>query len=149
MAHLGAHLIESADTYDMPVESQKYSVDIKLKENESDLNYLGKTSLSKGKQTAFLISLIMALQNLEQSPFLLFDEVGSNLDLANMDIFVQLLNELAKKTQIVVTSFSEKIFELEDLEIFEVQMMGESKMKSIDIDRAKEVIMNVQNDSNK
>ena len=115
-------------------------MDIKLKENDSDLNFLSKESLSKGKQTALLISLIVSLQKLEQSPLLMFDEVGHNLDLNSMSVFVELLREMAKHSQVLVTSFSPKILDLANLEILEIEMDSESKIREIDRVRAETII---------
>ena len=118
-------------------------INIKIKENKSDVKFLSKQSLSQGKQTAFILSLVASLQKLEMCPLLLFDEVGQNLDHRNMEVYIQVLSELSKHTQIILTSFSDQILDLDNINIMKIEMQNESKITPIDKDEAHHIIRSV------
>ena len=88
----------------------------------------------------------MAIQRLEESPLLLFDEVGHGLDHSSMELFIGIIQQLANNTQIIMTSFSDKVLKLKNVELIEVQMEDQSKIKTIEKDRAIQILNNVNLD---
>lgn len=130
-------------SFSFEAPSQKYRIDIYLKENQSDLNYLKKESLSRGKKTAFVVSMLMALQKLEKSPLLILDEVDHGLDDSNMEVFVEILQELTGSAQVLMTSFNPNILKLRNCVYLEVKMNNESKISRIKESRAEELIKSI------
>ncbi len=94
--------------------------------------YLG--SLSGGQKTLVALAFIFAVQEFEPAPFYLLDEIDAALDKVNSKKVADLLDEYAKKTQIIIISHNDEIISSSE-SIYGVWMnkKGESTVNSIKI----------------
>lgn len=69
----------------------------------------------------FALCLILSFYELQNTPFLILDEIDSALDKENLKIFMSILEKISQKSQIFFTSFNEEILEMQDLLILSVE----------------------------
>ena len=99
------------------------------------------TLLSGGEKTLTAISLLFAILNVRTVPFCLFDEVEAALDEANVSQFGKYLDHYKNKTQFLIITHKKKTMEYANtLYGFTMQESGVSKLVSVRLEDAKEVI---------
>ena len=90
------------------------------------------TLLSGGEKTLTAISLLFAIMNLKNVPFVILDEVESALDEANVDRFGEYIEHYKGKTQLLVITHKKKTMEYADtLYGITMQENGVSKLVSV------------------
>lgn len=94
--------------------------------------------LSGGEMTLTAISLLFAIMNLKNVPFVILDEVESALDEANVDKFGKYLDTYKGKTQLLVITHKKKTMEYLDL-LYGITMQesGVSKLVSVKLEEIK------------
>lgn len=65
-------------------------------------------ALSGGEQTLVATAFIFALQEYQQAPFFVLDEIDAALDLINTTRLARMLREYAKRMQVIVVSHNEE-----------------------------------------
>ncbi len=65
-------------------------------------------ALSGGEKTLTALAFILAIQKFKPSPFYVFDEVDSSLDVLNCKKFAKLLKEESRKTQFILASLKKE-----------------------------------------
>ncbi len=91
--------------------------------------------LSGGERTLTAISLLFAIMNLKSVPFVILDEVESDLDDNNVSIFCDYLNNYRNKTQLLVITHKKKTMEyLDVLYGITMQESGVSKLVSVKLE---------------
>ena len=71
--------------------------------------------LSGGEKTLVALALLYALYSVKPAPFLVLDEVDAALDDVNTLRFIELLKELAEKTQVIVITHNKLTMEVADI----------------------------------
>ncbi len=96
--------------------------------------------LSGGEKTLTAISLLFAIMNLKNVPFVILDEVESALDEVNVDKFGSYINSYKGKTQLLVITHKKKTMEYLDL-LYGITMQekGVSKLVSVKLEDIEEV----------
>ncbi|MDP7282393.1 MAG: AAA family ATPase [Candidatus Undinarchaeales archaeon] len=91
-------------------------------------------SLSGGEKTMTALAFLIALQSYKPSPFYVLDEVDAALDQANSMRFVTLMQERAKKSQLLIISHNNSVVRNAE-RLFGVSMQsdGTSKLVGIEI----------------
>lgn len=91
--------------------------------------------LSGGEKTLTAISLLFAIMNLKNVPFVILDEVESALDDINAEKFGEYLSNYRNKTQLLIITHKKKTMEYVDL-LYGVTMQesGVSKMVSVKLE---------------
>ena len=94
--------------------------------------------LSGGEMTLTAISLLFAIMNLKNVPFVILDEVESALDEANVDKFGKYIGTYKGKTQLLVITHKKKTMEYLDL-LYGITMQesGVSKLVSVKLEEIK------------
>lgn len=94
------------------------------------------TLLSGGEKALTAVALIFSIFLIKPSPFCLLDEVDAPLDDANVFRFNELVQEMAKRSQIIVVTHNKYTMRTNN-KIFGVTMeeKGVSKMVSVDLDQ--------------
>lgn len=91
--------------------------------------------LSGGERTLTAISLLFAIMNLKNVPFVILDEVESDLDDNNVSIFCEYLNNYKNKTQLLIITHKKKTMEyLDVLYGITMQESGVSKLVSVKLE---------------
>ncbi len=91
--------------------------------------------LSGGERTLTAISLLFAIMNLKSVPFVVLDEVESDLDDNNVSIFCEYLNNYKNKTQLLI--ITHKKYTMQYLDILygvTMQESGVSKLVSVKLE---------------
>ncbi|MGB2982482.1 MAG: AAA family ATPase, partial [Candidatus Bipolaricaulia bacterium] len=65
-------------------------------------------ALSGGEQTLLAIAFIFALQEYQEAPLFVLDEIDAALDLMNTTRLAKMLQEYAKRVQVIVVSHNEE-----------------------------------------
>lgn len=96
------------------------------------------TLLSGGEKTLTAISLLFAIMNLKNVPFVILDEVESALDEVNVEKFGKYINSYKGKTQLLVITHKKKTMEFVDL-LYGITMQesGVSKLVSVKLEDIK------------
>ena len=96
------------------------------------------TLLSGGEKTLTAISLLFAIMNLKNVPFVILDEVESALDEVNVEKFGKYINTYKGKTQLLVITHKKKTMEFVDL-LYGITMQesGVSKLVSVKLEDIK------------
>lgn len=96
------------------------------------------TLLSGGEKTLTAISLLFAIMNLKDVPFVILDEVESALDEVNVEKFGKYINSYKGKTQLLVITHKKKTMEFVDL-LYGITMQesGVSKLVSVKLEDIK------------
>ena len=91
--------------------------------------------LSGGERTLTAISLLFAIMNLKNVPFVILDEVESDLDENNVTIFCDYLNNYRNKIQLLVITHKKKTMEYLDV-LYGVTMQesGVSRLVSVKLE---------------
>lgn len=94
--------------------------------------------LSGGEKTLTAISLLFAIMNLKNVPFVILDEVESALDEVNVEKFGEYINTYKGKTQLLVITHKKKTMEYVDL-LYGITMQesGVSKLVSVKLEEIK------------
>lgn len=94
--------------------------------------------LSGGEMTLTAISLLFAVMNLKNVPFVILDEVESALDEVNVEKFGKYINAYKGKTQLLVITHKKKTMEFVDL-LYGITMQesGVSKLVSVKLEDIK------------
>ena len=97
--------------------------------------------LSGGEKALTAVSLIFSIFLVKPSPFCLLDEVDAPLDDANVFRFNDLVKEMAKRSQIIIVTHNKHTMKVNNV-LYGVTMeeKGVSKMVSVSLDKAEEVI---------
>ena len=95
--------------------------------------------LSGGEKTLTAISLLFAVMNLKNVPFVILDEVESALDEVNVEKFGEYIKCYKGKTQLLVITHKKKTMEFLDL-LYGITMQesGVSKLVSVKLEDIKE-----------
>lgn len=96
------------------------------------------TLLSGGEKTLTAISLLFAIMNLKNVPFVILDEVESALDEANVDRFGEYIDHYKGKTQLLIITHKKKTMEYVDM-LYGITMQesGVSKLVSVKLEDIK------------
>jgi len=70
--------------------------------------------LSGGEKALIAIALLFSFFLVNPTPFCLLDEVDAPLDDANVDRFVELVNELSKSSQFILVTHNKKTIKVSD-----------------------------------
>ena len=98
-------------------------------------------SLSPGQKTVLSVCIVMALQKCCPSPFYCFDEIDADLDQAYVRAITRVMEEVARTSQIFVTTFRPEALQLKDAAIYKVEMIGsKSDVSKCTIDHAREFL---------
>ena len=94
--------------------------------------------LSGGEMTLTAISLLFAIMNLKNVPFVILDEVESALDEVNVEKFGKYINTYKGKTQLLIITHKKKTMEYVDL-LYGITMQesGVSKLVSVKLEDIK------------
>jgi chromosome segregation protein len=92
----------------------------------------GLALLSGGERSLTAVALIFALLKVSPTPFCILDEVDAMLDESNVGRFIDLLRELAKKTQFVIITHNRNTVQAADV-IYGVSMGRESVSQMISL----------------
>ena len=99
------------------------------------------SALSPGQKTIVSISLILALQKCYPSPFYCFDEIDADLDNAYLKAIAALLKDIARDSQVFVTTFRPETLDIKKSHVYKVEMLGrESVVKLTDHTEALKLI---------
>ncbi len=92
--------------------------------------------LSGGERALTAIALLFALLDVRPAPFCILDEVDAALDEANVERFVNALQERALQTQFIVITHNRRTIEQTD-SIYGVTMgaAGVSRLLSVRVDQ--------------
>ena len=94
--------------------------------------------LSGGEKTLTAISLLFAVMNLKDVPFVILDEVESALDEVNVEKFGEYINHYKGKTQLLVITHKKKTMEYVDsLYGITMEESGVSKLVSVKLEEIK------------
>ncbi|MCA9728068.1 MAG: AAA family ATPase, partial [Candidatus Eisenbacteria bacterium] len=93
--------------------------------------------LSTGERALTAIALLFSLYLIKPSPVCLLDEVDAPLDDANLDRFLEMLQEMAQRTQFIMITHNKKTMQVAD-NLFGVTMEepGISKVVSVRLNGA-------------
>jgi chromosome segregation protein len=92
----------------------------------------GLALLSGGERSLTAVALIFALLKVSPTPFCILDEVDAMLDESNVGRFIDLLRELAAKTQFVIITHNRNTVQAADV-IYGVSMGRESVSQMISL----------------
>ena len=94
--------------------------------------------LSGGEKTLTAISLLFAIMNLKDVPFVILDEVESALDEVNVEKFGEYINHYKGKTQLLIITHKKKTMEYVDsLYGITMEESGVSKLVSVKLEEVK------------
>ncbi len=112
---------------------------IEIVANPAGKNPGALSLLSGGEKTLTAISLLFAILNLKNVPFVILDEVESALDEVNVDKFGKYINSYKGRTQLLVITHKKKTMEYLDL-LYGITMQesGVSKLVSVKLEEIKE-----------
>ena len=112
---------------------------IEIVANPAGKNPGALSLLSGGEKTLTAISLLFAVLNLKNVPFVILDEVESALDEVNVDKFGKYINSYKGRTQLLVITHKKKTMEYLDL-LYGITMQesGVSKLVSVKLEEIKE-----------
>lgn len=92
----------------------------------------GLALLSGGERSLTAVALIFALLKVSPTPFCILDEVDAMLDESNVGRFIELLRELARKTQFVIITHNRNTVQAADV-IYGVTMGRDSTSQMISL----------------
>jgi chromosome segregation protein len=88
--------------------------------------------LSSGERALVAISLLFAINAVRPSPFCILDEIDAPLDDANVERYISLIEDLAKRSQIVYITHNKRTMEVADcLYGITMEEAGVSKVVSV------------------
>ena len=98
------------------------------------------SQLSGGEKALTAIALVFAIFDLNPAPFCLLDEVDAPLDDANIGRFRELVEEIAKRVQLVLVTHNKITMEIaEQLIGITMNEPGVSRLVSVDVEEALEM----------
>ncbi len=92
----------------------------------------GLALLSGGERSLTAVALVFALLKVSPTPFCILDEVDAMLDESNVGRFIDLLHDLAKKTQFVIITHNRNTVQAADV-IYGVTMGRDSASQMISL----------------
>lgn len=97
--------------------------------------------LSGGQKTVVVVSLIFAVLKLDPAPFYILDEFDHALDAQYRTSIANLINELAARSQFLITTFKPELIRSATAKIFEVTFRArKSAIVEINQERALRIV---------
>ena len=98
----------------MELSQDKRAIHISVSFNEEQKNSQSMYQLSGGQKTAAGIALIFALSTIEPPPFYILDEIDSALDPNYRVNLANLIKELSKNNQFIISTFKTELIDVAD-----------------------------------
>ncbi len=124
----------------LPQEDGSFGIDIVARPPGKRVEQL--SSLSGGEKALSAIALLAAIIDVNPSPFIVLDEVDAALDDANSRAFTELLQDLQKRSQLIVITHNHETM-LQADELFGVTSSPKlsSTVMAIDLRQAEEMVV--------
>lgn len=113
-------------------ESEDYGVDIMI--HPPGKNPQSVTLLSRGEKALTSVCLIYSLFLVKPSPFCVIDEADAPLDDANIFRFLSILEEMAKKSQLIVITHNKHTMQI-CKKLYGVTLQGPGLSQVVSVDR--------------
>jgi chromosome segregation protein len=126
---------DSALTDDVPEEKERAGIEIAVNLPKKKVRSL--MQLSGGERALTSIALIFAMSQVNPPPFLILDETDAALDEANSRRYGDMIENLAKKSQLIVITHNRETMSRTNL-LYGVTMGGDgvSKLLSVKFEEA-------------
>jgi len=98
----------------MELSQDKKSIHISVSFNEEQKNSQSMYQLSGGQKTAAGVALIFALSTIEPPPFYILDEIDAALDPNYRVNLANLIKELSKNNQFIISTFKPELVDVAD-----------------------------------
>ena len=98
----------------MELSQDKRAIHISVSFNEEQKNSQSMYQLSGGQKTAAGIALIFALSTIEPPPFYILDEIDAALDPNYRVNLANLIKELSKNNQFIISTFKTELIDVAD-----------------------------------
>ena len=98
----------------MELSQDKKSIHISVSFNEDQKNAQSMYQLSGGQKTAAGVALIFALSTIEPPPFYILDEIDAALDPNYRVNLANLIKELSKNNQFIISTFKPELIDVAD-----------------------------------
>ena len=98
----------------MELSQDKRSIHISVSFNEEQKNNQSMYQLSGGQKTAAGVALIFALSTIEPPPFYILDEIDAALDPNYRINLANLIKELSKNNQFIISTFKPELIDVAD-----------------------------------
>ena len=98
----------------MELSQDKKAIHISVSFNEEQKNSQTMYQLSGGQKTAAGVALIFALSTIEPPPFYILDEIDSALDPNYRINLANLIKELSKNNQFIISTFKQELIDVAD-----------------------------------
>lgn len=123
-------------------------IKVKVSFTGQNNNLEGLGHLSGGQKAVVAASLLFAILKIEAAPFYIMDEFDNALDAEYRGTIAQLIGELSKTSQFLITTFKPDLIDAAD-RLFEIDLINHaSVMKEIPKERAIEIIDNYDEEQN-
>ena len=120
----------------MELSQDKRAIHISVSFNEEQNNSQSMYQLSGGQKTAAGVALIFALSTIEPPPFYILDEIDAALDPNYRVNLANLIKELSKDNQFIISTFKPELIDVAD-NIYMVKFANKtSNILKIDKDEA-------------
>ena len=98
----------------MELSQDKRAIHISVSFNEEQKNSQSMYQLSGGQKTAAGVALIFALSTIEPPPFYILDEIDAALDPSYRVNLANLIKELSKNNQFIISTFKPELIDVAD-----------------------------------
>ena len=98
----------------MELSQDKKAIHISVSFNEEQKNSQSMYQLSGGQKTAAGVALIFALSTIEPPPFYILDEIDAALDPNYRVNLANLIKELSKNNQFIISTFKPELIDIAD-----------------------------------
>jgi len=98
----------------MELSQDKKAIHISVSFNEEQKNSQTMYQLSGGQKTAAGVALIFALSTIEPPPFYILDEIDAALDPNYRTNLANLIKELSKNNQFIISTFKPELIDVSD-----------------------------------